>query len=268
MPYVLSAVESVLRQSFDDLAVVVIDNCSTDGTADAVAALRDPRVLLVRNESNIGLEGNWNKALTFAGDSEFFKLLCADDLLAPEAIATEVSALDAYPQAVMTASRRAVIDEHGRIIMRARGLTGLAGMVDGHVAIRRSVALGTNNIGEPSCALVRSWVFDRTGPFNGRIQYCIDMDMWARVLHHGGLYAIRDPLASFRVGRQSNSSALARKQRGQTVAMLRALGSDPAYGVPTSALRSGLALAAASSAARRVLYAFLDHRARTAAPAT
>ena len=64
--YVGSAVESVLGQSFSDFEVLVADDGSTDGTCGVVEAYRDPRVRLVRNESNMGIPRTRNRGLELA----------------------------------------------------------------------------------------------------------------------------------------------------------------------------------------------------------
>ena len=50
-----SVVESVLGQSFSDVEVLVVDESSNDGTCGVVESYRDPRIRLVRNESNMGI---------------------------------------------------------------------------------------------------------------------------------------------------------------------------------------------------------------------
>ena len=52
---------SALEQTFTDLEVVVVDNCSTDGSWELIqrVATRDPRVRVFRNDSNIGPVRNW-----------------------------------------------------------------------------------------------------------------------------------------------------------------------------------------------------------------
>jgi len=49
-----ASIDSCLSQDFDDLEVVVVDDASTDGTPEIVAAYEDPRVVLVRHETNSG----------------------------------------------------------------------------------------------------------------------------------------------------------------------------------------------------------------------
>ena len=261
MPHVKAALYSVLNQTYKQLDIVVIDNASDDGTDAFVKDIDDPRLTLLRNPTNIGLEGNWNKALEQSRRSPFFKLFCADDLLFPNAIATEVAALQAYPSAVMTACRRRIIDDEGRTVIGSRGLPRMRGLIEGHDAIRRSVMWGTNVIGEPSAVLLRSGALKDIGSFDGTYQYLIDFNMWARVLKRGALYAIPDSLAAFRVGASSNSGTIAKQQLDHQVKELRRLADDPDSGVDTRLMVLGIAASVGVTATRRTFYRLLNIRA-------
>ena len=56
-------VRSVLAQTYNNLELVVVDDCSTDRTAALAEAFTDARVRVVRNEKNLGMAGNWNKCI-------------------------------------------------------------------------------------------------------------------------------------------------------------------------------------------------------------
>jgi glycosyltransferase involved in cell wall biosynthesis len=263
MPHVTAAVESVLNQTYEQLELVIIDDGSGDGTGDYLRALDDPRIVLSPNPENLGVEGAWNRALDQAERSPYWKLLCADDLLYPHCIATEVAALDAHPEAAMTASRRTMIDDEGNTLVKARGLAGMSGLVDGPAAVRRSIACGTNVLGEPSSVLVRSSAAKAAGRFSAAHKYCIDFDMWARVLQQGKLYAVRDPLSAFRVGALSDSLATAQHHRTMVVGEFRKLvETQPGLAIDRPTLYAGMAMAAGLAAARKGFYAWLDVRKR------
>jgi glycosyltransferase involved in cell wall biosynthesis len=94
---VRAAVESALRQSYGDLEVIVVDDGSTDRTAELVEALTDPRVRLVR-QANRGLSGARNAGVRHArGDLVAF--LDADDLLMPDYLGRMAAALEQDPPA-------------------------------------------------------------------------------------------------------------------------------------------------------------------------
>lgn len=76
------AIASVLAQHGNDFEVVVSDNCSTDQTVAMVGKyLNDSRIRYSRNESNIGMVGNWKKAIQELASGEWFLLLSDDDYL-------------------------------------------------------------------------------------------------------------------------------------------------------------------------------------------
>ena len=63
--YVREAVESILNQTFSAFEFIIIDDCSTDTTWQILTAYpaRDSRIMLIRNEKNIGLTRSMNKGL-------------------------------------------------------------------------------------------------------------------------------------------------------------------------------------------------------------
>lgn len=77
-------VDSALRQTYETVEVVIVDNASSDGTWEACQrlAFHDPRVRVFQNDSNIGPVRNWRRCLTEAR-GEYAKFLYSDDLLKP-----------------------------------------------------------------------------------------------------------------------------------------------------------------------------------------
>lgn len=96
-PYVKEAVESVLRQSYADFEVLVIDDCSTDGTLDVVRGIDDPRIRIVQNERNLGLADNLNRGLSLI-ETELVARMDGDDIAEPHWLKSEVDYLDSHPE--------------------------------------------------------------------------------------------------------------------------------------------------------------------------
>jgi glycosyltransferase involved in cell wall biosynthesis len=88
------AIESVLRQSYRDFEIVVVDDGSTDGTAEVAA--RYEGVRLVR-QTNCGVSAARNAGLRESA-GEYLVFLDSDDLLLPEALKTGVDLLEAHPE--------------------------------------------------------------------------------------------------------------------------------------------------------------------------
>ncbi len=82
--WILQTLESIARQTVKPGWLIVLDNCSTDGTAEVVKQFKGFPCEYIRNEKNLGLFGNFNKALEFAENTEYLHLCCADDLIEPK----------------------------------------------------------------------------------------------------------------------------------------------------------------------------------------
>ena len=113
---IAEALEGVLAQTWPAVAVTVIDNASTDGTAGIVAgiAARDRRVVLRRNRANVGPVLNCQRAFWY-GDADFVMPKTADDLLAPDFIAECMDTLLARPGVAMCHAAGLVFDDGGAV---------------------------------------------------------------------------------------------------------------------------------------------------------
>ena len=110
-PTIAAALRSVLAAD-GDLEVVVVDDGSTDGTADAVRQLADPRIRLhVATPQGLGLA--WNQALSLA-NAEFVARCDADDLFTPDRLGWQRAWLAEHPDFVAVAGSFAAIDPAGR----------------------------------------------------------------------------------------------------------------------------------------------------------
>lgn len=78
-PVILRAVDSALAQDYENIAVVVADDCSPDETRDLVATRTDPRLRYHRNSSNLGRVANYRNALTTLASGDWVVNLDGDD---------------------------------------------------------------------------------------------------------------------------------------------------------------------------------------------
>ncbi|PZD93049.1 glycosyltransferase family 2 protein [Paenibacillus sambharensis] len=95
-PYLQEAVSSILHQSFRDFEFLIFDDCSTDGSSEILASIRDPRVRLIRNPYNRGLIANLNEGLNMA-QGEYIVRMDGDDVSLPDRIMLQVQFMDANP---------------------------------------------------------------------------------------------------------------------------------------------------------------------------
>jgi len=110
------AVESILGQTSPDWTLTVIDDGYPDESIPGyfgVLAAQDPRITYLRNEENLGANGNYRKALTFVRH-ELAVVMGADDVMLANYIETVVAAHEQFPSAQIIQPGVEVIDELGQ----------------------------------------------------------------------------------------------------------------------------------------------------------
>ncbi|MEI6813816.1 MAG: glycosyltransferase family 2 protein [bacterium] len=182
---VLSALDQQLAEGWD-LEVLVVDNCSTDSTAQVVASITDPRLRLVRNDRNLGMFGNFNRCRELA-TGEFIRYLCSDDFLPKDCLAGEVALLQAHPSAALlnTVGRTRGIDD-GPLI----GSHFPEGLIPGGQVSEDALlelAQGRNAFNFPSGMLVRAESARRAGAFDEQLLGLADVDYWIQLVQQGDL---------------------------------------------------------------------------------
>lgn len=107
------AVRSVLRQTDPDWRLIVVDDGYPDDSIPGwFGSLGDSRVTYMRNETNLGANGNYRKCLTFV-ENPLVQVMGADDVMLPNYVQWLVRAARRCPEASIFQPGVFVIDEHG-----------------------------------------------------------------------------------------------------------------------------------------------------------
>ena len=109
---IADTLRSLLKQTFADFELIVVDDGSSDATVDVVNAFDDPRLRLVR-QANRGLAGAHNTGIHEAR-GEFIGFCDADDLWSPEKLEKHVAHLRSDPQVGISFAGSRMIDENGK----------------------------------------------------------------------------------------------------------------------------------------------------------
>ena len=117
---VLQAVRSVLDQTYSDVRCVVVDNGSTDGTAEALATCEDPRLTAVIDERPLRCGVARNLGIAAASDADWVAFLDSDDLWAPRKLELQLAAMRANPPARLSATSSVQVDADLRVVSAER----------------------------------------------------------------------------------------------------------------------------------------------------
>ena len=110
--FIARAVRSALEQDLPALEVIVVDNCSDDGTWEELQPFAARGVKLHRNAANLGLFGNFNRCLELAG-APFLRFLSGDDVLEPGCLRAEVELMERHESLAMLGTRGRFVSAEG-----------------------------------------------------------------------------------------------------------------------------------------------------------
>lgn len=202
-PTVARAVASILAQTEPSLELIVIDDGSGDGSADAARAAigSDPRGRVMRLERNVGIARSLNEGLRAAA-AAVVAIQDADDHSAPERLERQLELLAARPDIAVVGSRMREVDAEGRTLTpRTTFAAGDVGPVlmrfnpipNGSAAFRREAALAV-------------------GGYDPRYRYAAEYDLWLRIAERDRVVAIDEELSTRVMG---GGNVAARAERAQ-----------------------------------------------------
>lgn len=192
-PYVRKTVESVLRQTFDDYELVIIDNGSNDGSSEIVASFTDPRIRIVRLEENVGVSNARNKGVELS-TAPYITFLDADDWWEPTFLEEMRGLIERHQDAGIYATGYYIVKNSKK---RLAPIGVDEGFIEGEInycaVYAKTLCMPLTSI---SVAIPRA-VFDESGGFKPLLKLGEDFDLWIRiVLRHKAVF-LNKPLSNY-----------------------------------------------------------------------
>ena len=209
--YLRMALQSLVGQENKHWLAIVLDDRGGEDAEETVRSFNDDRISYVRNETNLGLSGNWNKALSLV-TTELVTIFHSDDELESNYTDLVLGLMARYPEAVAGHCRARVIGPTGKAlwslpdevkkIIRPKGIDDI-------------VTQGEEGL----LSLVKgAWIFCPTlcyrknllpsGGFSSTWKFVLDVDLTSRILFDGGV-VVGTPIVGYRYRRHlTNQTAL------------------------------------------------------------
>jgi glycosyltransferase involved in cell wall biosynthesis len=184
---VLDMIRSILAQTFTDWELVLIDDGSTDGSADVVTRVRDARIRVYRNPVNRGLAYSLNR-ITRMAEGKYLARMDADDLSMPKRLEVQLAWLTKNPDIDLVGSGAVVLDPENRIRGCVKGTRGHA-----HICARPWNGFPLTH---GSIVGKRTW-FQRF-PYDERMVRAQDYGMYLRAYKESVFDNIEEPLYFYR----------------------------------------------------------------------
>ena len=187
--YLEEALRSILDQSFRDLEFIVINDGSTDRTAEIIERYRlDDARIRVYQQPRHGLVAALNRGLTLARGA-YIARMDADDISVPERIAAQVAFMDAHPEVGICGAWIETIGTPHTDVRR----------YPTDDATIRSWLLFESVLAHPS-VLIRRELLVKTGlSYDAGYVHAEDYDLWVRAAHHTALANIPEVLLRYRL---------------------------------------------------------------------
>src|SRR6266481_218476 len=200
--FLAHAIESVLAQSYSNFELIVVDDGSTDDTAEVVK--RYPPVRYVYQE-NAGLSAARNTGLR-QSRGEFIAFLDADDRLLPLALETGINCMREHPECAFVSGHCRVIDSNGLTLPspRQRRIEN-----EHYLTLLR----GGSYIWCPATVLYQRSIFDFVHGFNVALSPAADYGLYLRVTKDFPVYSHNEVTAEYRQHRSNMSRDVSAMER-------------------------------------------------------
>ena len=200
--YLEDAINSILNQTYRDLELLIIDDCSTDRSFEIANNLSktDSRIMLLKNEKNIGAAMTRNNGLNIA-HGKYIAICDADDITNPVKFEKQMSLLEDNPDLYLVGTGANNISAEGKIISVFKPVCG-------NLNVARTLPY-------KNPFYHSSVMFRNTHEFEYRDFWCVeDYDLFLRMLSAGKVMDnIPDPFLGYRISYNSQCWKKAGKQR-------------------------------------------------------
>jgi glycosyltransferase involved in cell wall biosynthesis len=206
--FVQAAIASA-ASCLDFANLVVVDSGSKVPVSDDWMP-RHENAVLIRCEDNLGLFGNWNRAISSC-KTDLLLMLCADDLVISSALEKMVRLMTLDQSVVLTSSRGETIDSQGL------HMGHIGDFFEPGVYLRESAAkclieyfakVNLNPFNYPSGILMRLSAFKKVGMFDTNLRHVGDLDCYFRMLGIGSLALIGEVGAKVRIHEEQTGRIL------------------------------------------------------------
>ncbi len=202
-PYICGTIDSVLAQTCQDFEIVVVDDGSTDGSADLLDTITDPRLRVVR-QRNAGVSAARNRAISMA-QGQWVAFLDADDWHHPQYLASLVLGQGMHPEADIVATQYMPVEDTINVCPPLPALPPKPLSVELIDDLPERWMKGPTFTTSSVC--IRTALLEEMQPcFAVGESHGEDLDMWFRAAERSLIALIMTPLVAYRISVEGSLS--------------------------------------------------------------
>lgn len=207
LPYLRLALNSALAQNYGNFIVTVVDSASNDGTQEFLKEVVSDKLRVVRFENNLGISGNWTRALKVA-DGRLVSIFHDDDIMLPDFVSQQIQMFSTHPDVVFSHTAGEVISSQDEVMFLRKLDWPL--VTDGKEFVTR-VLTEDALVPIPPSVVVNRTLLPSNFEFDADFPAMVDLVAWIQAARYGKIGYIAAPLVQYRVhGSQTTNSILAR----------------------------------------------------------
>ncbi len=199
--YVKECVSSILAQTLDNFNLLVLDNCSTDGTTQWLNSINDTRIKVYPAEKPLSIEENWGRIKEIP-KNEFITLIGHDDLLDADYLEIMDQLIMEYPDAGYYQGHFRYIDSNNKLIRSCKPMDTVQNKYE-------FLGFFLSGMSELSIGqVIRSAKFDEVGgiPPYSNLLYA-DLQLWINLLQNGYRATTFKECCSYRIHTNSTTNS-------------------------------------------------------------
>ena len=183
--YIAQAIDSILNQTFTDFELIIIDDCSTDGTAGVVDGYTDKRINFITKPKKTGLVASLNTGLSLA-KGQYIARMDGDDISAPERLQKQVDFLVQHRDVMLCGTAYELLNARQIVSYPA-----------GHDDIKLAL-LEYCPLGHPTVMICNDFLQDHNLRYNPDFEAAEDYELWTRLIWLGKAANMPDVLLTYR----------------------------------------------------------------------
>lgn len=218
--YIEEAIKSILQQTYEDIEVIIIDDCSTDTTLGLAQHWqeKDKRISVYVNDKNLGVGANRSLGIMKA-KGEYVCWQDADDISLPERISLQADYLDSHPDVGVVGGFIVFFDKEGDGTTRK--------YAEGDTELRSSI-FRYNPIAQPA-SMFRKKCYEELGGYDESYTVSEDLEMLFRIGERYKFANVQSEVLKYRQTSGSLTAANLKKMERVTLQLRRKYKTSPAY---------------------------------------
>jgi glycosyltransferase involved in cell wall biosynthesis len=188
--YLRESIESVLNQTFKEFEFIIINDCSNDNSVNILNTYLDERIVIINNDTNLGLSKSFNKAISIS-KSDLILRMDSDDICYPNRIEVQYNHMIENPKTIVLGSNADVIDMNEEFVYKTN-------LPKTDALIKKSLKKRATFI-HPTVIFRKDYCLKVGGYYEPIKHYFEDFVLWNQLSKYGNFEILDQSLIKYRV---------------------------------------------------------------------